>query len=144
MITRQRVYKQQNTMHTDQRLAVRLGHAGELAVQDVPGLCVGCREDVSIGVDRRLDARVAQAGLNHMDGHTGHQQMACVNMPEVVQSHIVDTARRGDCLELVSQATGAQLLPVGPGVDLDVRQTAARSERSLGRPAKSDDTPRPS
>ena len=67
-------------MHTDQRLAVRLGHAGELAVQDDPGLCVGCREDVSIGVDRRLDARVAQAGLNHMDGHTGHQQMACVNI----------------------------------------------------------------
>ena len=87
---------------------------------------------------------VAQAGLNHVNGHTRHQEMACVSVPEVVQSDVVETARRGDCLEVVSQNTGVQIIPVGPGADLEVRQAAARSERSLGRPAKSDDTPRPS
>ena len=90
-----------------------------MAVQGVPGLGVGCREDMPVGVDRRLDARVAQAGLNHVDGHTGHQQMACVSVPEVVQSHVVETARLGDCLEVVSQDTGVQIIPVGPGADLD-------------------------
>ena len=50
--------------HSANVLAAPRNTSGELAVQGVPGQGVGCREDMPVGVDRRLDARVAQAGLN--------------------------------------------------------------------------------